>query len=148
MSVRGTNMKLIHAFEQLDVINDAKDDETRNELLKKYGSLSPLSYMLSLNFNPKIKLDLPPGMPDTLKMDDMTNPDMMHPLHTQVAKLRNCFTDSKVPKFKKEKIFLDIVECISYKEVVVLVACKDKQLTELYPNVTLELVKSVFPSYV
>ena len=148
MSIHGTNAKLIHSFEQLEAINSAKTEEERKELLLKYGKSSPLNYLLSMNFHSGIKVDLPNGMPPTTKLDDVTHPDMMHPLHTQITKMRICFVDSKIPKFKKEKVFLDIIEAIPYKEVLILVSCKDKALTETFPNITKELVQEVFPAYV
>lgn len=142
------NVRLMHSFEKFEAINEAKTDEAREQLLKQYGNDSPLNYLLSMNFNQKIKVDLPEGMPDTLNLDTRVHPDLMHPLATQINRMRNCFVDARIPKFKKEKIFLDIIECIPIKEVYVLVACKDKALEELYPNITKELVQKVFPNFI
>lgn len=148
MSIRGTNMKLIHAYEIFDFIQKSETPEELAANLKKYGNQSPINYLLSMNFNKNIVVDLPSGIPETEKLDATVHPDMMHPLATQITRMRLCFVDSKLSKIKKEKVFLDIIECIPLKEVEVLVSCKDKALTEMYPAITKELVESVFPSFV
>ena len=144
MSTRATNSKLIHAFEHLEAIEKAEGDE-KLALLKQYGAESPLNYLISLNFSKTLQLDLPEGMPPTKKLDDQTHPDMMHPLRTQIQKIRNCFPDVAISKLKKEKIFIDILENVAYKEAVILVHCKDKALEEVYPSITAELVEEAFP---
>ena len=142
--------KLIHAFEQLDIIEAAKDGE-KLTLLKQYGSLAPLSFVLSLNFRNDIKLDLPEGMPplDPNELDASTHPDLMGTLATAVHRLKNCMVGVKTNKqFKKEDIFVQVLLSCPLKDAEILCSAKDKALEELYPSITSELVKSAFPAYV
>lgn len=143
------NIKLIHAFEMLDAIEAAKDKE-KLVLLKTYGSRAPLSYLLSLNFRSDIKLDLPEGMPPLKpnEMDTATHPDMVGNLSSCVHRLVNCMTTSKISSFKKEDIFIQVLLACPMKDAEIVCSAKDKALIELYPSITAELVKSVFPAFV
>lgn len=141
------NVSPKYAHEFLKLINDG-DKETQLKILKEQGSKSPLNMLLSLNFDSNIKLDLPEGMPPVIKRDDTVHEDLFAPLGAQIVRLKHCLTTNNIPKFKKEQVFIQVLEAVSSKEAEVLVACKDKSLHELYPNVTADLVKEVFPNYV
>lgn len=140
------NTKSKQAAEFLKEINDAQDEKKREELLYTYGKTSPLNMLLSLNFSESISLELPEGMPP-YKRDEETHPDLLTPLASQIVRLKACVSTNKIPKFKKEQIFIQVVEMIPPCDADVLVSCKDKSLEELYPNITKELVKKVFPNY-
>ena len=136
-----------YANEYLDAIDKAKDEE-KLVLLKKYGAFPPLNFLLSMNYNKSVVFDLPGGMPP-YKRDEATHSDLFGPLASSVRRLQTCLSSNKmVPRYKKENIFIQLLEVISPKEADILVACKDRQLSELYPTITAELVKSVFPAYV
>ena len=141
------NMQPKHAAEFLKLINDEPDLDKQKALLEKHATKIPLSMLLSLNFNDRLKLDLPEGTPP-FKRDEQTHPDLMTPLSTQVTRLKACLKENNLPKFKKEQVFIQVVEMIPPCDADVVVACKDKALAELYPNITKELVESVFPNYV
>lgn len=144
------NVKLIHAFEQLDAIEAAKGEE-KIELLKQYGTASPLNFLLSLNYRSDIKLEIPEGLPPTIDpkdIDTVTHPDLIGILGNQIKRLLNCRVETQIPKFKKEKMFIEIMMACPWKDAQILCACKDKALSELYPTITRGLVQSVFPAYV
>lgn len=142
-----------HAFEYFQFLNDAPEDQ-RESILKQIGTRPPMHMLIPLNYSPRIKLDLPPGMPrnedgsPAYKVDYVTHPDLMTPLATQISRLKSCLPSSKIRKFEKEKVFLTVLEYISPKEGEILCACKDKTLQEIFPNVTFDLVAKVFPNYV
>ncbi len=146
---KSKNIKKIHAFEMLNEIEKAKDEE-KLQLLKKYGSVTPLSFLLSLNFRKDVVLDLPEGMPplEPNEMDTVTHPDMMGTLATQIHRLKNCLPNNNIKPFKKEEIFIQVLTACPMKDAEIVCAAKDKALEELYPSITSELVKKVFPSYV
>jgi len=139
-----------HAFEYFQLLNDAPEDQ-RESILQQIGKRPPMDMLLSLNFSTRIRLDLPPGMPqDVVKFDYATHPDLMTPLAAQIGRLKTCLPApaSTVRKMDKEKVFIQVLEYITPKEGEILCACKDKTLQELYPNITAELVGKVFPNYV
>lgn len=142
--------KPIHAYEFLDLIEKETDILKKQALLKEYGAKPPLNFILSLNFNTSVKLDLPEGMPpmDVKDMDQVTNPDFMGQLGANISRLRHCTSQSDLKKFKKEQIFYEVIINCPMKDAEILCSAKDKQLLELYPSITADLVKSVFPAYV
>lgn len=140
--------KHLHAFEFLDEIEKAKDQDKIN-LLKVYGMKVPLNFILSLNFS-DVKLDLPEGMPplEPTELDTVTHPDLIGNLSASIHRLKNCMPESKIKQFKKEEIFIQVILACPLKDAEILCAAKDKALEELYPSITKELVKEVFPLYV
>ena len=150
MTERKRVTKPIHAFEQLDDIEAEKDGAKKAMLLQKYGSTSPLNFILSLNFNSTVKLDLPEGMPELpiKDMNQLTHPDMIGLLSANIHRLRYCVPTSDLKKFKKESLFIDVLINCPMKDAEIICSAKDKALTELYPTITAELVGTVFPGYV
>lgn len=136
-----------HAFEYLQLINEAPTEAEQVTLLKKWGGTVPLSMLLSLNFNKNVALDLPEGTPPH-KRDEATHFDLFSPLATQIGRLKICLKNSAARKLDKERVFIQVLENISPQEADVLIFAKDKALEELYPNVTPVLVSKVFPQYV
>lgn len=143
-------LKAIHAYEQLGEIENEPNVFKKQELLKKYGNTAPLAWLLSLNFRKDIILDLPEGMPEIeLKhLDALTHPDFMGLLASGIARVAYCKNTSQLPRAKKESIFYDTLINCPLKDAEILCSAKDKALEELYPSITKELVKSVFPRYV
>ncbi len=146
---RKQTMKLVHAFEMLDKIEKSEGEE-KIKALKEYGGKSPLNYILSLNFNTKVSLDLPEGMPplEPEEMDGVTHPDMMGNLSSNIHRLNYCLKESNIKNFKKEDIFIQVLLACPLKDAEILCAAKDKALEELYPSITKEVVQSVYPSYI
>ena len=142
-----------HAFEYLQLINDSEEDK-RSDLLKEFGKRPGMDLLLSLNYSPRIKLDLPEGAPvnedgsPLYKQDFQTHTDLMHPLASLIGRLKVCMPTHPAKKRDKEKVFVQVLEWLAPQEGVVLIAAKDKKLQDLYPNITSELVSSVFPNYV
>jgi hypothetical protein len=140
------NLKLHHAYEQLEAIDKAKGAK-KIELLKEYGAKVPLNYVLALNFDSTIEMDLPTGQAP-FSRDENTHSDFMGKLVNEIKKLRVCFKTSAYKKRDKERVFLQICEGVPVKEADMLCFLKDKALTEMYPTITADFVKSVFPAYV
>lgn len=140
-------LSIVREWEILKAINDAETPEQKTELLKEWGGQSPLNYVLSFNFSDNLKFDLPEGVPP-YKRDEATHTDFQGALVHQVKKLTNCLPNVKMPKMRKENIFISVLESIPPKSADIVLAMKDKALQELYPNITKELVKECFPQYV
>ena len=143
-------LKLIHAFEMLDAIEAETEPYKKMKLVEQYGSVSPLNYILSLNFNHSIKLSLAEGMPalDPKHMDMHTHPDFQGLLAGSIARLRYCIESCEAPQIKKDQIFYDTLINCPLKDAEILCSAKDHALEELYPSITSALVAAVFPQYV
>lgn len=141
-------MAKVHAYDILDSINKESDIESRKALIRKHGSDSPFNMLWSLNFCDRIKLDIPEGLPPYKQEGDIDEDAFPSNLASEIRKIGNCLVGVKMPKYKKENIFIQVCESIPLKEAELLVFAKDKVLEELYPNITKELVGEIFPSYV
>lgn len=130
-----------------EIFEDMNNPELQDELMKTYGNSVPINYLLSLNFNDKVKLDLPEGVPP-YKRDDLTHADFQGALVHSIQRLKNCLPGISLKKMHKESIFIEILESIPPKSADILIFCKDKALHELFPNITKELVEKYHPHLV
>ena len=136
-----------HVADYMKIINESPHD-TQIALLVKYGKTSPYDMLLSLNFNSTISLDLPPGLPSTFKRDEATNADLFSPLASQIGRLKSCLKTNPIKKVDKERVFIQVIESIPPCDADILALCKDKELTRVYPNITADLIKEVYPHWV
>jgi len=140
----------LYTNEVLDLIEKATGQE-KLKLIYEYGSKHPFNMIFSLNFNHKIRLDLPEGMPP-YRRDEVTHFDLFpSTLAKEIRRLmplRIVVGGKKLPRMQREGIFTQVLESIAPKEADVIIFAKDHALTELYPSITPELMASVFPFYV
>lgn len=137
-----------YANEILDKINKA-EGSAKLDLLKKYGAMSPWNLLLSLNFDDRIAINLPEGMPP-FKRDESMNADFFKTtLSREISRMGSLLVgrSENIPKIKREHIFIQILEGIPPNEADVLIFAKDKALEEMYPTITYDLVASMFPNY-
>ena len=145
------NKKLIPAYEILGAIEAEKDPIRKRNGLRYYGSKLPLSMLLSLNFDNRIKLEIPEGMPpmDPKHMDSgVSHPDFAGLLASGITRLKNCVLSSPLKKYKKEQIWYEIMINCPLRDAELLCDAKDHALEEKYPSITADLVKEIFPNYV
>lgn len=140
-------MKQYKMTREWEILTDMNKPELQDELMRQYGNTNPINYLLSLNFNDKVKLDLPEGVPP-YKRDDLTHSDFQGALVHSIHRLKNCLPYVKLKKFGKEKIFIEMLESIPPESAEILIFCKDKALQELFPNITKELVEKHHPHLV
>jgi len=139
---------LRYVNEVLSKIDKAEGDE-KVELLKKYGAMHPYNMILSLNFDERVKINVPEGVPP-YKQDESQHPDTFQTtLSQQIKRVGGILVgrSENVPKMQRESIFIQILEGVPPREAEVLVFAKDKALEELYPTITFDLVKEHFPQY-
>lgn len=137
-----------YANEVLHKIDKTEGDE-KIALLKKYGAQIPWNLLLSLNFNEKVKLNLPEGIPP-YKRDESLSPDFFKTTLSREIRRASALLvgrSENMGRVQREAIFIQILEGIPPAEADVLCFAKDKALEEMYPTITFDLVKSVFPDY-
>lgn len=132
-------------WEVFEAMNDKPDEA--DALMQEWGGQIPFNYLLSLNFNPKVKIGIPEGMPP-YKRDEVTNSDFQGSLVRVIDRFKYCLDGSNLKKLKREQIFIEILESIPPKSADLLVFCKDKALHELFPKITKELVEKHWPGLV
>lgn len=121
------NKLLIH--EVFDKIRELKSKEERVEFLKKY-QFKQLRTLLQLCYNDKIQLDLPEGKPPFQK-----NPETKFPITSYqkiFAPIGQLIKGNPMPRIKKEKIFIGMLEQLHPVDAQLLLAAKDGKLDSVY----------------
>ena len=54
-------------------------------------------------------------------------------------------TNTRIDRFRKEKLFIQLIENVHAKDAAIIIAAKDKKLHKLYPLVTKSLMLEAFP---
>ena len=112
-------MSKLFPNEALSFANEQGSVEDRAKVLKDNDSFA-LRTILQLNFDDNIALDLPEGdVPYT--PDDHDGAVTLRRIDNAIKPLGKCVVESKIPKVKKERIFIEILESVSKEDAAVLV---------------------------
>ena len=142
--------KVLTIHEILTMVQNAPNKEARVELIKKHNCLA-LRDVLKGGLDDSITWILPTGSPP-YKKDDKS-PVGLHPstLHRQSPRLRYFIAGGpgeRLTPAKRERLFIEVLESIDPRDAELLIAMKDKQLKKLFPCLTKNLVKAVFPNLI
>ena len=132
--------------EVLDLFEKTKGKEEKLAILKKYES-PVLRAIMRINFDPSVQMALPDGEPPFKKEPD-------RPIGEQLTKLESeyrrfyIWLDPKVQltKFKKEQLFVEMLEGLHLSEAEVICLAKDKKLHTKFKTLKEDLVREAYPS--
>lgn len=130
--------------EVLKKVHNAKTKEKKIEILKDYDS-EPLRMIIKSSFDPNIKWVIPEG--DVPFKRNEAEEGTEHTLLSKEArKLFNFIQggNNNLPGFKKENMFIQILEGLHSSEADVLIAAKDKRLHQVYKGLSDNVVKEAF----
>lgn len=132
-------------YEVFALLENTKKIDERVKILQDNASYV-LKTILQAAFHPNIIFDIPEGAPP-YKMSEIPAGMQRASLKKQVDILpRLVVGNDRIPKMKKEMMFIRILEDTDPKDAEIIVAMKDKKLQVLYPLVTAALVKKAFPT--
>ena len=137
-----TYTPLIH--EVLKKVHNAKTKEKKVEILRENNS-DALRIIIKGSFDPNIEWIVPEGEVPYNKNEAPEGTE-----HTQLfqesKKLWRFIkgADTKTPQWKKENMFVQILEGLSQGEAEVVVAAKDKKLHQVYKGLSAAVVKEAF----
>lgn len=125
-------------------LEQSKNKQERIEILRNGNTLA-LKFILQCAFDDNVVLDLPEGAPPY-------KPDK-GPLGLQQTPLKQAIQilvsltkkNTRIDRFRKEKLFIQLVENVYPKDAEAIIAAKDKKLHKLYPLLTKSLVREAFP---
>lgn len=131
--------------EILDLVEKAKTKQEKVALLKQY-EVPVLRGILKINFHPDVSMDLPEGEPPFRKEADK-------PAGLQETRLINEYRrfyiwldpNQQLPKIKKEKLFIEMLEGLHISEAEVICLAKDKKLQKKYKSLKEDVVREAFP---
>ena len=131
--------------EILQLVSDARTHAEKVQLLREHQTL-PLEQVLQYNFHPDIKFVLPEGDAPYKKETDVPIGKSHTNLYREGRRLY-IFLQGYAPNLKpyrKEQLFIEMLEGIHWTEADMLIKVKDKLLTDLYPGVTYESARDAF----
>jgi len=131
--------------EVFESLEKSKSKQERVDILKNGSSLA-LQLILQCAFNNGIVFDLPEGAPP-YKEDRSPAGLQPTPLKQAIQMLpRLTTTNTRIDRFRKEKLFIQLIENVHAKDAAIVIAAKDKKLHKLYPLVTKSLTLEAFPN--
>lgn len=105
--------------------------------------------ILQCNFTPSIILDLPDGAPPFTR-DVLPVGNSLGRIDKAVKILGQLVLGERpstgLDRMRKETRFIQLLESINEKDADVIIAMKDKKLSEVFPVLDLTLAKAAFPN--
>ena len=132
-------------LEEIESINNV--DNKVEQLQNKFSDHTPLLRILKMNFCDTIVSMLPEGTPP-FNREESDGPNISSLwAYTQVFPVIVRSGQSiKMKPLQIERIFIEMLEAVDVKEADTVCLAKDKKLQEVYPSLTIDLVKRAFPS--
>jgi len=130
--------------EVLKKVHNAKTKDKKVELLKQYDC-EPLRMVLKSSFDPNIEWEIPEG-------EVPFNPNQAEEgtehtvLRKEARKLYRFIKggDDTIPRFKKENLFIQLLEGLHKSEAQLIIDAKDKKLHQVYKGLSDNVVKEAF----
>jgi hypothetical protein len=128
-----------------DEVEKASNKENKIKVLRAYDH-PILKGMLQINFDPNVKMNLPEGEP-TFKKD--TSIPQGYSETNLFAEFRRMYIwlepSVNLTRFRKEQLFVQMLEGIHWTEAEAVCLAKDKKLQTKYKSLKEELVREAFP---
>jgi hypothetical protein len=134
-----------HVYEVLDLVDKAKTSKEKVEVLKNHSSTA-LKDILIGTFDDSIQWNLPEGIPPYRPAEASSAPSTLHKqLNTLVYFVKGNRGDELV-KFKRESMFISLLESIHPEDAKVVLAMVAKKLP--VKGLTKAVVKEAFPDLI
>lgn len=123
--------------------SEGKSPKERVERLQQYASNAALLLVLKYAFDPNLKFLLPEGDPPYKPCEFL---DQEGRLYAEAKKLY-LYVEGGNPnltKFKRESLFIQLIESIDKNDAILLLSVKDKKLP--FKTLTSAIVKQAYPN--
>ena len=130
--------------EILDKVAKAKTKKEKVELLRQHNS-NALRMVLKSSFDPTVEWDLPEG--DVPFQANEAPEGTEHNMLVHEARTLYHFIkggNDALPLFKKENMFIQMLEGLHHSEADLIIAAKDKKLHKAYKGLSEHVVKDAF----
>ena len=139
------NKLSLQVFEVIERASSAKTKAERVKILQENESWA-LKDLLRGTYDNKIVWQLPPGVPPYEPSQPHNHPTDLYKQHKQFTYFaKGGKGDSMVP-FKRETMFIRMLEAVHPKEAELLIKMKDKK--QLAKGITKKLVQEVYPNLI
>ena len=130
--------------EILDLVHKAKTKDKKVEILRKYNS-DALRMVIKSSFDPNIVWVMPKGSVPYTPNDAPAGTEHTR-LATEAKKLFRFIRggDNITPQFKKEQMFVQLLEGLHKDEAELICYAKDKQLHKIVKGLSAPVVRQAF----
>ena len=134
--------------EILDLVGEQRTKAKRVEILKEYRDDS-LTAILIWNFDDRVQSAVPDGQVPYKENEVPVGTDHTS-LRREWKQLYHFIKggNDRLSSLRRESMFIQLHEGLHPKEAEIIWLVKDKELEEVYPKVTLDVVKEAFPDIV
>ena len=134
--------------EILDLVSEQRNKAKRVEILKEYRDDS-LTAILIWNFDDRVQSAVPEGQVPYKENEVPVGTDHTS-LRREWKQLYHFIKggNDTLSGLRRESMFIQLLEGLHPKEAEIICLVKDKELEEVYPKVTLDVVKEAFPDIV
>ena len=130
--------------EVLKKVHNAKTKEKKVEILKQYDC-DPLRMVLKSSFDPNIVWLIPEG--EVPYKENEAEEGTEHTVLRREARKLYRFIkggDDQLPQFKRENLFIQMLEGLHKNEAQLVIDAKDKKLHQVYKGLSKEVVREAF----
>lgn len=139
MAIDLSKMTLPEIFQHISDLPASK----RADALRKIGSLmKDIKIILHYTYHKNVVMALPEGDPPYRPMEIPKNMGLNR-LPAEIRKFQYLLPQTNLNQFKREKIFIELLEALSPEEAKLVLMVKNKKLE--YKGITRKLVEEVFP---
>ena len=132
-------------FETLEGASKAKTKVERIDILKKYESWA-LKDVLRASFDKTVIFSIPDGPPPYEPSLPESIPSNLLRKNTDFTYIVKGGAGDKMPAFKREKVYIGLLESIHPKDAEIVVKMVNKKLA--IPKITEKVVKEAFPNLI
>lgn len=147
MTITNNTMNIM-VYEIFQTINDLiKTDKPRAiDLMRNNRSRVVLEGYLRMNYDPSVVFQLPPGQAPFKQQKDVPDGYCLTDLKQEFRRMR-VFTDAELnlSRIRREQLWLQMCEGLFWKEATLINKIKDRRITDLYDQMTVEFVRETYP---
>ena len=139
---KNNRTKLPHELFQL--CEEADGVPERVALLQQHATFG-IKTLLQANYKESVVFDLPEGTPP-YKENEAVAGDQRRHFEKLIKQLRHLVKQSTMSSYKKETIYIKLLESLCGEDAKIMIAVKDKSLKGLYKTLTEATVRKAFPT--
>jgi len=129
-------------YEKLKKIDDLKQHKRKIDQLRQVEDFTIRSIFMAA-YGKHIDLKMPKGAPPYTKNEEGSLPS--HQEFNDIIKRMMNFKDKQ---YMREKYFIDLLNKVHEDDAPIFIAMKDKNITEVFPSFTRDLMAEAYPKFV
>ena len=129
-------------YEKLKKIDDLKQHKRKIDQLREVEDFTIRS-IFQASYGKNIDFKMPEGAPPYKENEEGSLPTHKE-FHNCIQKIMNF----NVHQWKREGYFIQLLEKVHKDDAPIFIAMKDKNITDVFPTFTREVLAEAFPKYV